>query len=460
MRASRWCGRLSLAACLIGGSATAQVLQYGDRAPDEMQTVGDPGMLILFDAGEEGRWLNAIEVYASSPGGAPAGEELQLYVIDLDGRPLRRALLPYVVLTHTEDGWCRLPLPPMVVPQQFGVGLVGSGNDTRYLRGQRDVFFAMIEVGGWGGSLNVGLYGVKESHSYRWSPGTPGEGLWDRDWMVRAYVSTTADGDPEAGDLVVLRSGEAFLDRVLAAEGDPLEVRTAGHGAIPRDEVASLRMQAVTSPAAATAVVVLTNGTGIEGALESMTEDTVAVRQAQRLITVARSDVARIEFPTVAAVPVGPQVAPQASDTRRAWGAEQATGPRDTLRGGDMQTAWASRTPDGQEEWLLLGYETAVDIAEVRVWETYNPGAVVRATALADDDTETTLWEGDDPTTEAPGEFVVTVDRQAVAKRVKLYLDSVGHHGWNEIDAVELVGKDGTRQWAATAGASSSYADR
>ena len=30
--------------------------------------------------------------------------------------------------------------------------------------------------------------------------------------------------------------------------------------------------------------------------------------------------------------------------------------------------------------------------------------------------------------------------------------------GWNEIDAVELVGRDGSRQWATSAKASSSYA--
>ncbi len=32
--------------------------------------------------------------------------------------------------------------------------------------------------------------------------------------------------------------------------------------------------------------------------------------------------------------------------------------------------------------------------------------------------------------------------------------------GWNEIDAVELVGRDGSRQWATAATASSSYPDR
>jgi hypothetical protein len=31
--------------------------------------------------------------------------------------------------------------------------------------------------------------------------------------------------------------------------------------------------------------------------------------------------------------------------------------------------------------------------------------------------------------------------------------------GWNEIDAVELIGRDGSHQWAKQASASSTYAE-
>ena len=435
----------------------AQVLQYGDRAPDGMQTVGDPGALILFDTGEEGRWLNAVEVFAKEAGGA--ADEVRLYVIDLEGQLLREVTLPSAVLRHGEDGWCRLPMPPMVVPREFGIALIGEGSG--HGEDLFEVRFALREFrGGGGGGISVGLYSVEQSHSYRWSPGTSGQGLWDKDWMVRAYVGNTADGDPEATDLLVLNSGEAFFDRVVSADGDPLEVRTASHGTLPREEIASIRMGAVRSPAISTATVFLLNGATVEGAVESMDGETVKVRDGDRVTTIARGDIARIDFTTVAAVPIGQQVMPPVSDTRRAWSTEQLTGPRDTLEGGDRQTAWASRTQDDQEEWLLLGYDKAVDIAEVRIWETYNPGAVSKVTAMLDDGTEVLLWEGDDPTTVAPGELLVTVDGNVQAKRVKLYIDSPNHAGWNEIDAVELVGKDGTRQWASSAGASSSYADR
>ena len=39
-------------------------------------------------------------------------------------------------------------------------------------------------------------------------------------------------------------------------------------------------------------------------------------------------------------------------------------------------------------------------------------------------------------------------------------LDTSRVPGWNEIDAVEIVGHDGSRQWASQAAASTSYADR
>ena len=49
--------------------------------------------------------------------------------------------------------------------------------------------------------------------------------------------------------------------------------------------------------------------------------------------------------------------------------------------------------------------------------------------------------------------------RQVTLLALRVELDTNRSNGWNEIDAVELVGPDG-RQWAAHARASSSYADR
>jgi hypothetical protein len=143
---------------------------------------------------------------------------------------------------------------------------------------------------------------------------------------------------------------------------------------------------------------------------------------------------------------------------RRSWGHEQATGAPDTPEPGDRVTAWASREPDGGPEWLRLGFGKPVEIAEVRIRETYNPGAVSRVAAVVDG-REQVVWEGTEDPAPAPRDFVVPAKDKVVAQTIVIYLDTARVPGWNEIDAVELVGKDGSRQWAETSAASSSFGD-
>src|SRR5262249_28966147 len=128
--------------------------------------------------------------------------------------------------------------------------------------------------------------------------------------------------------------------------------------------------------------------------------------------------------------------------TGRSWGEEQATGPPNTFQAGDLSTAWASRLPDGGEEWLNLDYSNQVYIAEVRVRETYNPGAISKVAAVLPNGQEQTIWEGVTEAGEAPVEKVFPVSGNIYARGVKVYLDTRRVPGWNEIDAVELVGRD------------------
>jgi hypothetical protein len=152
-----------------------------------------------------------------------------------------------------------------------------------------------------------------------------------------------------------------------------------------------------------------------------------------------------------------PEVA--ATQPKRGWGPEQATGAPDTRRAGDLQTAWASLQPDAGLEWLQLEYQRPVEIAEVRIRETFNPGAVSKVVALVENGQERVLWEGQDPTDSAPADFVVRPKIRATTNRVKIYLQTTRRPGWNEIDAVELIGADGSRQWASSASASSTFAE-
>lgn len=123
------------------------------------------------------------------------------------------------------------------------------------------------------------------------------------------------------------------------------------------------------------------------------------------------------------------------------WGAVQATGPPNTMRAGDAVTAWAPRAQDGGAEWLELKYTTPVHATRVRVRETHNPGAVVRVEAIDAAGEVLTLWEGRDPTTQAPGWLDVRCPpTKALVQTIKVHLDTTLVPDWQEIDAVELVG--------------------
>lgn len=141
------------------------------------------------------------------------------------------------------------------------------------------------------------------------------------------------------------------------------------------------------------------------------------------------------------------------------WAALQAAGPPDTAVNGDIGAAWASKTADMGEVWLELDYEAAVAVESVRIRETYNPGAVARIDAVLENGTRETLWEGKADVQPAPRWFEPPLRAASGRVRtIRVVIDTNRVPGWNEIDAVELLG-EGRRQWASAARASSSYAD-
>ncbi len=146
---------------------------------------------------------------------------------------------------------------------------------------------------------------------------------------------------------------------------------------------------------------------------------------------------------------------------RRAWGPEQATGAPDTRSAGDWETAWASLNPDSQREWLLLEFAEPILPKAVVIHETFNPGAVNKVGLFDADGKDVAAWTGTDPTprTSQKGVSEIPVKVTFKTKRVKIYVDSPGVPGWNEIDAVGLRVADGKTHWATKATASSTFAE-
>ena len=148
--------------------------------------------------------------------------------------------------------------------------------------------------------------------------------------------------------------------------------------------------------------------------------------------------------------------------SRRSWGPEQVIGEPDTPELGDKQTAWASRSQDNQEEWLIAEFAAPVSAVAVKVYETYHPGAISKITAFALDGKETEIWAGQAALNPAAGIVVNHKEfpRALKTNRVKIYLDSPSVEGWNEIDAIGLLDKDGRTQWASAVACSSTFAEQ
>lgn len=148
------------------------------------------------------------------------------------------------------------------------------------------------------------------------------------------------------------------------------------------------------------------------------------------------------------------------STTKRDWGPEQAAGKPDTPETGDFASAWASLTPDGGDEWLKLRYETPLQPQQVKIYETLNPGAAYKLSVFSPRREEIVVWEGTDPTSPAQergiSEIPCSIDFET--SQVKFYFKSKEISGWNQIDAVGIVDRQGITHWAVDAEASSTYA--
>jgi hypothetical protein len=164
---------------------------------------------------------------------------------------------------------------------------------------------------------------------------------------------------------------------------------------------------------------------------------------------------------TVASGPAGTRYVSTRERGGPPWNPHRATGPPDTPTPGDHPTAWASDTPDGDDEWLELDFPAPVAAAtEVRVYESYNPGATTRVGVFDDAGREHVIPESSQ---RAQSRSVIRVAQFRVprdvgnVRRVKLYIDSRTVPGWNEIDAAALIDRNGAAHWATAARASSWY---
>jgi hypothetical protein len=78
----------------------------------------------------------------------------------------------------------------------------------------------------------------------------------------------------------------------------------------------------------------------------------------------------------------------------------------------------------------------------VRVRESCGSGAVIKVEVFDEQGAAHTVWAGNDPTTDLNYLMVKFPKTAYKADRVKITLATNVIPGWNEIDAVQLVGSD------------------
>lgn len=122
------------------------------------------------------------------------------------------------------------------------------------------------------------------------------------------------------------------------------------------------------------------------------------------------------------------------------WSARQMIGPPDSLQAGDARTAWAAKDADAGLEWVRLKFPLALRARKLRIVENDHPGAVVAIDAVGPDGGLHRVWEGVDSGGPAP--VAVEIELPGLLTReVVITLDTRKQRGWEEIDAVELVGE-------------------
>jgi hypothetical protein len=126
-------------------------------------------------------------------------------------------------------------------------------------------------------------------------------------------------------------------------------------------------------------------------------------------------------------------------DRFSAW---QATGAPNVDQEGDNGNAWASKTPDAGIEWIKLSFARPVAATGLRIRENAGAGAVIKVDLLDTDGNQHPLWSGKDPT-KGINYLMLTFPKTGYkVKGVKITLATNLVPGYNEIDAVQLLGSD------------------
>jgi hypothetical protein len=131
-------------------------------------------------------------------------------------------------------------------------------------------------------------------------------------------------------------------------------------------------------------------------------------------------------------------------DAKSSYTAFAATGAPNVDQYSDNGNSWASATADKGIEWLEVTFEKPVQATQIRIRQNYSPGAIIKVELIAEGGAKQTVWQGVDEQKYESGTigwfdrtFEKTTDK---IKGARITLATNAVPGWNEIDAVQLLG--------------------
>jgi hypothetical protein len=114
-----------------------------------------------------------------------------------------------------------------------------------------------------------------------------------------------------------------------------------------------------------------------------------------------------------------------------------------TVRYGDIKTAWAPRASKGHHEFLELQYPHMMIIRKIDIYETYNPGAVVKISVQRNNEW-VVIYEGKPLQQSIPQQSrIFSPELKPVdfmTNIVRIDMDTRTSYSWSEIDAVQISG--------------------
>ena len=125
------------------------------------------------------------------------------------------------------------------------------------------------------------------------------------------------------------------------------------------------------------------------------------------------------------------------------WGAIQATGEPDTLECEDATTAWAS-AESTSVDWLELYYEKPVYAKRINIIQTHSPNQVTKVDVIDTEGNYYTVYSRDPEVLDCPFTLTLSLfdaDYQVNGIRITVDQSILDPTSWNEIDAVELIGR-------------------